>query len=354
MTFLSAMVGQRGKGLSIREGVAFWLCLVGLLLLTLAFSLGVGRFFVPLETVLRILVSHIWPLDQSWGDVDYRVVTLIRMPRVFTAAIVGAGLALAGAALQGTFRNPLVEPQNIGVSSGAAFGGVLAILLSNSNQLLVASAFLFGLLAMVIVYLISRVNGRTPILMLILSGVVTSAFFLALVSLIKYVADPDDKLPAIVYWLMGSFARAGYDDMWLLLGVVGFSALVIYLLRFRINLLSLGDEEAQALGVRVELTRWLILVCVTLITATSVAVAGVVGWVGLVVPHIARMIVGPDNRILLPASALIGAVYLVVIDDVARAATASEIPLGVITAIIGAPVFALLLRRNQAKGWKDD
>nr|WP_319515095.1 iron ABC transporter permease [uncultured Cohaesibacter sp.] len=354
MTFLSAVVGHRGKIISLREGVAFWLLLTTLLVFTLVFSFGVGRFFVPFDKVLDILISHIWPLEQSWNDVEYRVVELIRLPRVFTAAIVGAGLSLAGAALQGTFRNPLVEPQNIGVSSGAAFGGVLAILLSDSSQLLIGSAFLFGLLAMVIVYVISRMNGRTPILMLVLSGVVTSAFFLALVSLIKYIADPDDKLPAIVYWLMGSFARAGYDDMWLLLGVVGLSSVIVYLLRFRINLLSLGDEEAQALGVRVERTRWLILVCVTLITATSVAVAGVVGWVGLVVPHIARMMVGPDNRVLLPASALIGALYLVIIDDVARAATASEIPLGVITAIIGAPVFAFLLRRNQARGWKND
>jgi len=317
-------------------------------------SLGVGRFHVPIGHVFGILLSHLTPVDPFWSGVEGRVVELIRMPRLIVAGLAGGGLALAGAALQGTFRNPLVGPQIIGVSSGAAFGGSLAIMASDSATLLILCAFGFGLLSMAVVYGISRIGGRSPILMLVLSGVVTSAFFTALVSLIKYLADPDDKLPAIVYWLMGSFASATYGKALVLAVTVGIGGIVIYLLRFRINLLSLGDEEAMALGVAVERTRWLIMVCVTLIVAAVVSVAGVVGWVGLVVPHIARMIAGPDNRVLLPASALIGATYLIVIDDVARTATAAEIPLGVITAIIGAPVFAYLLRRTQAKGWKHD
>lgn len=353
-----AIAESLGRSRDSRDRVAattrVWLTLLVLLIVVALVSLGVGRYHVPIANVLGILLSNVLPIEPVWTNVEERVVELIRLPRVLIAAFAGGGLAIAGAALQGTFRNPLVGPQIIGVSSGAAFGGALAILISENSVLLVAFAFGFGLLSMAIVYGLSRVGGRSPILMLVLAGVVTSAFFTALVSLIKYVADPDDKLPAIVYWLMGSFATADYGKVGLVGAAVGIGGALVYLLRFRINLLSLGDEEAEALGVKVECTRWLIIVCVTMITASVVAVAGVVGWVGLVVPHIARMAVGPDHRVLIPTAALIGAMYLIVIDDVARAATAAEIPLGVITAIIGAPVFGYLLRRTQAKGWKND
>lgn len=333
---------------------AFWVGLTVLLLATALISLTVGRYAVPVSHVIGILLAPFTAIDPYWTSVESRVVELIRLPRVLLAVVAGAGLAISGAALQGVFRNPLVGPQIIGVSSGAAFGGALAILLSESTALIVGCAFVFGMAAMVIVYFISRVEGRAPILMLVLSGVVTAAFFSALVSLIKFVADPDDKLPAIVFWLMGSFASASYAKVAVVAVPVLAACGVIYLLRFRINVLSLGDEEAKTLGVRVERTRWIILVCVALISAAVVSAAGVVGWVGLVIPHIARMLVGPDHRVLLPAAALIGALYLIVIDDFARASIAAEIPLGIITAIIGAPIFAVLLRRTQAKGWQND
>ncbi|MBT3906973.1 MAG: iron ABC transporter permease [Rhodospirillaceae bacterium] len=333
---------------------AFWLSLTIVLILTTLFSLIVGRYAVPITHVIGILFSPFSGIDPYWTSVEQRVVELIRLPRIILALVAGAGLAISGAALQGVFRNPLVGPQIIGVSSGAAFGGALGILLSESSLLIISLAFIFGMAAIMIVYFISRMNGRAPILMLVLSGVVTGAFFMALVSLVKFVADPDDKLPAIVFWLMGSFASASYDKVTLVAIPVTIASAVIYFLRFRINVLSLGDEEAKSLGIGVEQTRWIILVCVALVSAAVVSAAGIIGWVGLVIPHVARMMVGPDHRVLLPASALIGAIYLILVDNFARASIAAEIPLGIITAIIGAPIFAILLRRTQAKGWQND
>jgi iron complex transport system permease protein len=229
----------------------------------------------------------------------------------------------------------------------------LAIWLFDSSVMTVLLAFVFGLAAMVIVSLISRVGGQSPMLLLVLSGVVTGAFFSALVSLITYLADPEDRLPAIVYWLLGSFASANYDRVWIVLVPTLIGSLVIFGMRYRINILSLGNEEAQALGVKVEKARWLILIMVALIASATVAVAGVIGWVGLVVPHFARMLVGADHRLLIPASAIIGAGYLVIIDTLARSATTSEIPLGVLTALVGAPLFVWLLRKTQAGGWRN-
>lgn len=333
---------------------ALWGGAVAVLAVCAAYSLGVGRYPISFERVYGILVSHLVPIDTFWSVSDQRVVELIRAPRVLLAVLAGTGLAVAGATLQGVFRNPLVGPQIIGVSSGAAFGGALAILLFSGTSAILGLAVTFGLVAIALVYWMSRIAGRNPVLMLVLSGVVVSAFFAALIALIKYVADPDDKLPAIVFWLMGSFATATFEKLALVAPPIVVASLLLFAMRFRINVLSLGDEEAEGLGVRVEASRWFAILCVTVITASVVAAAGIVGWVGLVVPHLARMVVGPDHRLLIPASALVGGVYLLVIDDVARVATASEIPLGVITALIGAPVFAILLRKTQGSGWKHD
>ena len=336
---------------AIGRWLGLWTVLIGLLGISVVVSLGIGRFGVPLNHVAAILLDGIIPLEPTWKPVEERVVELIRMPRILIAGLAGAGLAVAGAALQGVFRNPLVGPQIIGVSSGAAFGGAFAILISESQMMLIGGAFSFGILAMLIVYTVSRQQGRASILMLVLSGIVTSAFFSALVSITKFVADPDDKLPAIVFWLMGSFASASYEKVFLISIPVALGSLVVYLMRFQINVLSLGDEEAQSLGLRVERTRWIVLVAVALISAAVVAAAGVVGWVGLVIPHFARMLTGPDHKVLIPAAALIGAVYLIQVDNVARASIAAEIPVGIITAMLGAPVFAYLLRRAANKGW---
>lgn len=317
-------------------------------------SVAIGRYAVPVDTVAAILWAQIVPAEPTWSAAQETVVLLVRVPRVLLAIAVGAGLAASGAALQGIFRNPLVGPQIVGVSSGAAFGGALAILLGLSSAALVANAIVFALIALLAVGLMCRVDGRSPVLMLVLAGLVVGAFFAALVSLLIYIADPETKMPGIVFWLMGSLATASYPKLVIAALGIGAGGAVLMRLRWRINLLSLGDDEARALGLRVELTRWLLLGAVCTIVAAQVSVSGVIGWVGLVVPHLARLLVGSDHRVLLPASALLGAIYMLVIDDLARSLTPGEIPLGILTAIVGAPLFAVLLRRRHGRVWAHD
>jgi iron complex transport system permease protein len=329
------------------------LALVALLIVAVIASLSIGRYAVGLGDLATLFGGWmgIGPGRDGVPEPAWRVVELVRLPRMLVGAFVGAGLALSGAVLQGVFRNPLVDPHVIGVSSGAAFGGVFAILLGLGATALWSMAFASGLAALLLVVVMSRKAGRSSILMLVLSGVVVSALFSALVSLATYFADPNDTLPAIVFWLMGSFASATPERAIYMLPIVGLLAIPLLLMRFRINILSLGDEEARALGINVEPTRWLALSCVTGITAASVANSGIIGWVGLVVPHFARVLVGPDHRHLLPASALLGASFMLLVDTLARSMVAAEIPLGVLTAIVGAPVFMILLHRSRGEGW---
>lgn len=328
--------------------------LILLLVVAIILSLTVGRYTVAPADLVTLSAGWlgIGPGRDAVAEPAWRVVELVRLPRMLVGGFVGAGLALSGAVLQGVFRNPLVDPHVIGVSSGAAFGGVLAILLGLGATALWSMAFSFGLGALVLVMVMSRRAGRSSILMLVLAGIVVSAMFSALVSLATYLADPQDTLPAIVFWLMGSFASATPERALQMVPLVTFFAAPLLLMGFRINVLSLGDEEAQALGVRPERTRWLVLCGVTGITAASVANSGIIGWVGLVVPHFARVLAGPDHRRLLPASALLGASFMLIIDTMARSLVPAEIPLGVLTAIVGAPVFMLLLHRAQNEAWR--
>jgi iron complex transport system permease protein len=264
---------------------------------------------------------------------------------------VGAGLSVSGAAFQGMFRNPLVSPDILGVTAASGFGAALALLLSRGAFELELIAFLFGILGVGLTYLLARTYRSTPVLMLVLSGVIVAAFFSALLSGAKYLADPDSKLPVITYWLLGSLNGASMRSLSLALPPIVLGGAGLMLVRWRLNVLSMGDEEARSLGVRTDRLKGIIIVCTTLITAAAVSVCGIVGWVGLVIPHLARMWVGPDHRALLPAACSIGATYLLLIDDVARTASASEIPLGILTAIVGAPFFAYLLRKTRG-GWQ--
>lgn len=321
-----------------------------LLAVSVIAALGTGHYGIPFLRVLAILLAPVFAPEVPVTPIEATVVFTVRLPRILLALLSGAGLALSGAALQGVFRNPLVGPQIIGVSSGAAFGGVLAILLSLPRAGLLGSSFAFGMAALVLVYALNGIVARRNILALVLAGVVVSGFFGALVSLVQYAADSEEKLPVMVFWLLGSFATANWDKLALVLLPVLLGGVLLLGLRWRINLLSLGDEDARALGVRVEGLRWLVLVLVACIVAAQVAVSGAIGWVGLVVPHMARMLVGPDHRAMMPVALVIGALYLLVIDTVARTATGSEIPLGILTALIGTPVFAVILRRSQRGG----
>lgn len=310
-------------------------------------SFFLGRYPIAPPTLVQVLASRILPIQPQWEDTVETVVFNIRLPRIVLALLIGAGLSVSGAAFQGMFQNPLVSPDILGVTAGAGFGAALGILMSGRAATIQVFAVLFGILAVAMSYVISRTYRTTPTLMLVLSGMIVGAIFSALLSLVKYVADPHQKLPAIVFWLMGSLAAVTKREVAtaappMLLGMIG-----LLLVRWRINVLSMGDEEARALGVKTEQLKAFIIVCCTVVTAAAVSVSGIIGWVGLVIPHIGRMLVGPDHRVLLPASAALGAAFLLLIDDLSRTLISAEIPLGILTAIIGAPFFAFLLRRTR-------
>lgn len=274
----------------------------------------------------------------------------VRLPRILAAVLVGAGLSLSGAAFQGIFRNPLVSPYVLGVSSGAGFGAALGIMLSLNIFLIQAMAFFCGLTAVGLAVWLSSLYRRPSEIVMVLAGMIIGSFFSSLISFIKYIADPYEALPAIVFWLMGSFASVRAGDLLLLAPIIVIASVILLLLRWKVNVLSLGDEEAEVLGVDSKKTKGIIIVCVTFISGAAVSLCGIIGWVGLVVPHVARMSVGPDHRWVLPVSCLIGAIYLLIIDDVARTLTGAEIPLGILTGMIGAPFFAYLLTRKEV-GW---
>ncbi|WHY86995.1 iron ABC transporter permease [Neobacillus novalis] len=313
-------------------------------------SLLLGRYPLDAATVFTVIFHKLGITSASSADMATSIVLDIRLPRALLGALVGASLAASGAAFQGVFRNPLVSSSILGVSPGAGFGAALAILLFNNSFMIYVFAFGFGVLAVFLSYFIGRTYNTTPAVMLVLGGTIVSSVFSALISLVKYWADPYDQLPKITFWLMGSLASASYKDIMIagapmLVGIFGLMAI-----RWRINILSMGDKEAKALGVNLGLLKGILISSATLATAGAVCVSGVIGWVGLIIPHISRMLVGNDNRLLIPTSLSIGACYLVIVDNVSRILTGSEIPLGILTAIIGAPFFVYLLKR-KAGGW---
>ncbi len=313
-------------------------------------AMGIGRYYVPSLTILKMPLAEIFPIEKTWSRTIECVIYDVRLPRIMAGILVGAGLSVSGAAFQGMFRNPLVSSQILGVSSGAGFGAAIAILLFDSLVIIQISSFVFGLLAVAITFLISRMKSSTPILMLVLSGIVVGSLFSALTSLVKYMADPMNKMPAIVFWLLGSLNHVAGKDIKVFGPVIVVTITIMLLIRWKINVLTMGDDDAKALGVNTERLKLIIILCSTVLTASAVCLCGIIGWIGLVVPHIGRMLVGPDNRYLLPTTILTGAAFLVVVDTLARSLSASEIPLGILTSIIGAPLFAFLLRRNKI-GW---
>lgn len=316
-------------------------------------ALGVGRYRVSPVDIVMMLVSKVFPVAPAWAPQAATVVFDVRMPRILLSLLIGGGLAISGGVLQGVFRNPLVSPDVIGVSAGASLGGVLALSLGLGSPVLVISAFAFGMLALLMVLTIGRLARVDSLIMIVLGGVVVGAFFSALVSLTTYLADPYTTLPSIVFWLLGSLATTTYAKLAIAAGPILGGTAVMYALRWRLNVLSLGDDDARALGVKPETTRLVLLSSVALVTAGTVAVAGVIGWIGLLVPHLARMWTGSDHRVLLPVSFFCGAGYLTLIDTMARSMSAGEVPLGVITAVIGAPFFLFLLLRMRSQVWSD-
>jgi len=329
-------------GLAIATAVLF----VGLLL---AFT--VGRYPVSMADLFNVLLAKITGQTADASTAVQSVILQVRGPRVLAAVLVGAALAVAGTAFQGLFRNPLVSPDILGASSGAALGAVIGIFFSLGVLAIQALAFAGGLLAVAAVYLIgSAVRARDPILVLVLTGVVIGALLGAGVGLVKYLADPYNQLPAMTFWLLGSLAAANVSDLLPLFGPVGIGTAVLIALRWRMNVMSLPEEEARSLGIATAPLRVAIVSAATLTTSASVATAGIIGWVGLVVPHLARSLVGPDFARLLPTAAILGGGYLLLIDTLARTAAEVEIPLGILTAVVGTPFFIWLLASMQ-KTW---
>src|SRR5580765_3099332 len=319
---------------------------LGVLALGLVVAFTVGRYPVTLAELADVLFSRLTGRPSGATATVENVVLLVRGPRVLAAVMVGAALAVAGTAFQGLFRNPLVSPDILGASSGAALGAVMGIFFSLG--VIAIQAFAGGLLAVAAVYVIgSAVRSRDPILVLVLTGVVVGSLLGAGVGLVKYLADPYNQLPAMTFWLLGSLAATGVSDLIPLFGPVALGTLVLFALRWRMNVMSLPDDEARALGIATGPLRIAIVAAATLVTSASVATAGIIGWVGLVVPHLARALVGPDFPRLIPTAALLGGGYLLFIDTLARTAAPIEIPLGILTAVIGTPFFIWLLAGMQ-------
>lgn len=324
------------------------LALVVVLLASLLLSLTLGRYDLDAGRVLALLAS---PFSDGAGATraQANVFFTIRLPRVVAAASVGAALSAAGCAYQGIFKNPMVSPDILGASAGASFGAALGILLSFSSAGVEAFAFVAGVLAVLGSYGLSVMIGRhmRGVLVLVLSGLVVGNVFQAGISAVKFLADPNSQLPEITFWLMGGLSAVREGDLPALLAAFAVGIVGLMALRWRLNVMSLGDEEATSLGVDVRRSRVLVIAFATLLTASSVAVAGMVGWVGLIVPHLARFLVGPDHRYLLPASLLLGGSFLLLVDDVCRSIYTTEIPLSILTALLGAPLFVYLISRGK-------
>jgi iron complex transport system permease protein len=321
---------------------------LGVLALGLVVAFTVGRYPVSLAELADVLLSRLTGRAGSASPAVENVVLLVRGPRVVAAVLVGAALAVAGTAFQGLFRNPLVSPDILGASSGAALGAVIGIFFSLGVIGIESLAFAGGLIAVAAVYVIgSLLQSRDPILVLVLTGVVIGALLGAGVGLVKYLADPYNQLPAMTFWLLGSLAATTVADLLPLIGPVAVGTIVLLALRWRLNVMSLPEDEARALGLATGPLRIAIVSAATLVTSASVATSGIIGWVGLVVPHLARALVGPDFPRLIPTAALLGGGYLLFIDTLARTAAPIEIPLGILTAVIGTPFFIWLLAGMQ-------
>ena len=313
-------------------------------------SFALGRYpITPVELVQTIAQWFADPIA-SEESTFATVVFNIRLPRVLSVLLVGAALSVAGASYQGMFKNPLVSPDLLGASAGAGLGACLALLWSLPNEMVQLFAFVGGMAAVGMAVWLNGFVKSDPILGLILGGILVSTLFQSGTSLIKFMADSNDKLPSITFWLMGSFASVTLEDFLRILVPMAVGFAILMFQRWKLNVLSFGDEEARSMGINTKRTRLLVIFASTLLTSSSVAIAGMVGWIGLVIPHLARAIVGPNYRVLLPVTMAVGAGYLLIVDDIARLAASVEIPIGILTAVLGVPFFVFIYRRNM-RGW---
>lgn len=337
----------------LSDKVPLWvkIALPSALVAIILVSFALGRYSVSPVELIQGFIRHFQGgvITQEELSLD-KVIFNIRIPRICLVVLVGAALASAGASFQGMFRNPLVSPDLLGASAGASLGACIGMLIGMDILVTQLFAFATGLLAVILAVFLNKMVRYDKLLGLVLGGILVSTLFQAGTSIVKLAADVNDKLPAITYWLMGSFAGANMTDLSIAIIPMAIGFVLLLLERWKLNVLSLGEEEARALGINTKMTRLVVIVAATLLTSVSVAVAGVIGWIGLIIPHLARAIVGPNYKKLLPASMLLGSAYLLVVDDIARTLLSMEIPIGILTAILGVPFFMIIFHRNT-KGW---
>lgn len=341
------MKNAKRETISNRQAHRIIALLAGALFVLFLLSFLLGRFDVPLREVVRILLSRIIPIRQTWTERMAVAVINIRLPRILLACLVGCCLTAAGISYQTVFQNPMAAPDILGASSGACFGAALAILLHAGRAGVTVSAFAFSMLSVFLVYLVGSRTRGNRIMSILLAGVMVSSLFSAGTSYVKLVADPTNQLPAITYWLMGSLSGATLSQVWYALIPMAAGLILLLLLRWRMNLLTLSGEEAKSIGVNTGRLRLCVILCATLLTASSVAVSGMIGWVGLVIPHLCRKLVGSNCRFLMPAGMLFGAIFLLLVDNLSRNLLSVEIPIGILTAFIGAPFFLFLMTRRE-------
>lgn len=330
-----------------RSFVAVFFGLSAALMLLSIVSICMGRFFIAPEDVVKIIVNIFYPLQPTWNEQAASVIYTLRLPRVIAAILIGAALAISGASYQSVFKNPLVAPDMLGVSSGACVGAALAILAGMPQFGIQIAAFVGGLTAVCIAVMIPRIIGKNTIVMLVLSGIIVSGLTNSLLGIIKYLADADTELPAITYWQMGSLVSVVWDNI-LYSGIpIIVGVLFMLAIRWRMNILTLNDEEAHMLGKDTAWLRYAVVLCATILTACSVCISGTIGWIGLVIPHFSRMLVGPNNQRLLPVAVVLGAIFLLVVDTASRASMDAEIPLSILTGLLGAPFYFYLLIRQR-------
>lgn len=334
----------------IKKGRFTPLAVILMFVLPVVIGLGcicVGRMEIPISDVFKTIGAIF--TGQETDVQNYSIIVNLRLPRILMAIIVGAGLTCAGNTFQSLFSNPLATPDILGVTSGTCVGAILAIILSCGILETQLIALAFGLVSVLFTIKIAGRNKNGSMIYLVLAGVIASSLFNAIGSLLKYTADPQDKLPEITYWLMGSFTSATYQKLLIGSPLIIVGIVIIYLLRWRLNILALSEDEAKASGIDLKKTRMIFILASTLITASAVSMCGQIGWIGLLIPHCARMLVGSNNRYVVPLSISLGASFMILIDTLSRSLTVIELPLSILTAIIGAPVFILLLNRSKLR-----
>ncbi len=354
VSYIKKRLPEEGRPLTAKERVndkkhyfLILVCAFFMLIAILLAALSIGRYTVPVSTTTKILLSRIFSIEKTWDNKSDAVIMTLRLPRSIAAILIGSALALSGATYQSIFKNPMVSPDLLGVSSGACVGAALAILMDLSAASIQFFAFIFGVGTVLLTASIPRIIRSDSTTILVLSGVIVSSLMSSIMSILKFLADTDTKLAEITYWTMGSLAAVQFSDIIPILPTLFIPMAVILLMRFRLNVMALGDREAKTLGIHLRSIRTLFILCSTLLTASCVCLAGTVGWVGLVIPHIARLIVGADNQKLLPISLIFGSIFMLVIDTLCRTLSSAELKIGILTGIVGAPFFLFILLRQR-------